>query len=531
MDFSFFTTDNKSGYKCREQWVKNNLPELYAKIISYTEELVHSMTFKEKIYFYFHNLKERPRCVTCGNEVKFRDRFDKPYGDFCSLTCINNNKEEMVKRQTSTFQKRYGVDFFPNHKSFTKKQKETKLQKYGDENFNNNEKSRKTKMLRYGNPNYNNLEKYKLTCTQKYGTENFFSSKEHKEHSILEYKKKYDRLNILNIFNDSIEILCSKCGKHSKVTKQLVYERYTRNYEVCTTCNPIGIKTQSGYEKEISVFLNELNIPHDKSNRSIIKKELDIYIPQSQLAIEINGLYWHNELFVPKNYHLNKTVECEKKGIQLIHIFEDEWLYKKEIVKSIIKNRLKKTQTTLYARKCVVKNIETQQCRDFLEKNHIQGNVNSKIKLGLFYGNELVSVMTFSKGRIIMGGNTNEWELTRFSNKLNTNVIGSAGKLFTHFLKNYSPNKVISYSDIRLFDGGLYPKLGFIKKTQSPPNYWYIINGLRYYRFNFRKDKLIKEGYDRNKTEKEIMLERKIYRIYDCGNVRWEYYSQKEKLD
>jgi hypothetical protein len=131
--------------------------------------------------------------------------------------------------------------------------------------------------------------------------------------------------------------------------------------------------------------------------------------------------------------------------------------------------------------------------------------------------------MTFSKGRVIMGGDNNEWELTRFTNKINYSVVGGASKLFNFFIKNFKPLKVVSYSDIRLFGGNLYNKLGFKKISQSKPNYWYVINDKRYYRFNYRKGILIKQGYDKNKTEKEIMFDRGIYRIYDCGNIRWEY--------
>jgi hypothetical protein len=68
----------------------------------------------------------------------------------------------------------------------------------------------------------------------------------------------------------------------------------------------------------------------------------------------------------------------------------------------------------------------------------------------------------------------------------------------------------------------MYKNLGFDKISQSKPNYWYVINDIRHHRFNFRKGILVKQGFDENKTEKEIMLERKIYRIYDCGNIRWE---------
>ena len=114
MDFSFFTTDNKSGYKTNEKWLKHHQPELYNKIINYSKEFKYDLSFKEKIWFYFNNLTERPKCKTCGKEIKFRERFDKPYGDFCSLNCINNNKNEMIKRQKATFQRKYNVDFYPD---------------------------------------------------------------------------------------------------------------------------------------------------------------------------------------------------------------------------------------------------------------------------------------------------------------------------------------------------------------------------------------------------------------------------------
>jgi hypothetical protein len=131
--------------------------------------------------------------------------------------------------------------------------------------------------------------------------------------------------------------------------------------------------------------------------------------------------------------------------------------------------------------------------------------------------------MTFSKGRVILGGKKDEWELTRFCNKINFNVVGAASKLFSFFKKTYNPEKIISYSDIRLFDGKMYGNLGFSKIWKSKPNYWYVIDDIRYHRFNFRKSVLVKEGFDKTKTEKQIMFDRKIYRIFDCGNVRWEY--------
>jgi hypothetical protein len=529
MDFSFFTTDNKSGYKTREKWFEKNHPQEYQKIINYCSGINIELSFKEKILFYFKELKERPKCITCGKEIKFRDRLDKPYGEFCSLDCINNNQEEMIQRQKNTFKNKYGVEFYPQHEDFLKKQRKTKLDKYGDENYNNNNKAKETKKIKYGDENYVNTNQYKITCFNKYGSENYSTSNSYKNKIISKFKEKYLDVNFTDIGKMSVTLTCAKCNQESEITKQLLYERYKRNYEICTYCNPIGQSQRSGHEIEISDFLKLNNIEHEVSNRELIGKELDVYVPSKKIAIEVNGLYWHNELFLISNYHLNKTIKCQEKNVDLLHIFEDEWLYKKEIVKSIINNKIGVTSNKIYGRKCVIKEIDAKTCEVFLNNNHIQGNVKSKVRVGLFYEDNLVSVMTFSKGRVIMGGKDNEWELTRFSNLINTNVIGAASKLFNFFIKKNNPDMVISYSDVRLFNGGMYNKLGFIKKSQSAPNYWYVINNMRYYRFNFRKSQLVKDGYDKNKTEKEIMFDRKIYRIYDCGHIRWEYNSQKNK--
>jgi len=524
MEFSFFTTENKSGYKTNEKWFSKNYPEEYSKIINYSFVKDKKMSFKEKIWFYFNNLKQRPTCKTCGDEIKFRERFDVPYGEFCKLKCFNENKTEMVKRQKITFNKKYGVDFYTQHSDFIKKQKETKLLKYGDENYNNVSKIKETKLLKYGDENYNNINKAVITLMSKYDVTNYSKSNNYRKKINNNFKLLYPDLNIIDINKNYVSIKCHECHECYELTKQLLYERSKRGYKVCTKCNPIGNTNRSGLEVSLTNFLSTLNIDYEVTNRKILgKEELDIYFPKNNLAIEFDGIYWHNELFVDKNYHLNKTIKCNEKNIDLIHIFEDEWLYKREIVKSIIKNKLGLTSNKIFARNCQIIEITSNESKKFLDDNHIQGNVNTKVRIGLIHNNELVSLMTFSKGRIIMGGKSDEWELTRFCNLLNTNVIGGANKLFKFFIKKYSPKKIISYSDIRLFNGGLYEKMGFKRVSQSKPNYWYVKNGLRSHRFNYRKSILVNDGFDPNKTEKEIMFERKIYRIYDCGNIRWEY--------
>ena len=220
-----------------------------------------------------------------------------------------------------------------------------------------------------------------------------------------------------------------------------------------------------------------------------------------------------------------KTKLCLENGCHLIHIYEDEWDNKRDIVKSRILNLLGVNNIKYYARKCVVKGLTSKVYREFCKNNHIQGSVNAKIKLGLFHEDILVSVMSFGQLRSNLGSKTKEnyWELLRFCNKLNSNVIGGASKLFKFFINNYDPINVISYADRSWSKGDLYTTLGFRMVSETKPNYHYIINKKRYNRYNFRKDKLVSEGYDKNSTERQIMLDRGFKRIYDSGSLKFEY--------
>ena len=296
---------------------------------------------------------------------------------------------------------------------------------------------------------------------------------------------------------------------------------------------PHCAKIISSGETEIYDFccsiLGKNNVKQRVRNILSENKELDIYIPSKNIAIEYNGLIWHSEKFNKnKKYHLIKTNECKNKGIRLIHIFEDEWLQHSDIIKSMLKNLFGITEHRIFARKCLVKSITSKQAMQFLDKNHIQGRCKAKYHYGLFYNDELVSLMTFGHTRQQRKYNkdyNNTYELLRFCNKLNTNVIGGASKLLKHFIDNIKPNEIITYADKRWSVGNLYETLGFVHTHDSKPNYFYIFGQKRENRFKYRKGQLIKQGFDKNKTEHEIMLERGIYRIYDCGTMvyKWKF--------
>lgn len=177
------------------------------------------------------------------------------------------------------------------------------------------------------------------------------------------------------------------------------------------------------------------------------------------------------------------------------------------------------SEQRIYARNCAVIQLEHKVADEFLIENHLQGACQSRYQYGLLYNDTLVSVMTFSKSRF-----KNEFELTRFCNRLYTDVVGGASRLLKHFLKDHSEIKeIVSFADRRWSIGKLYEKLHFVKIDTTKPSYFYCIDGMLLNRMNFQKHKLVAEGYDSSKTEHQIMLDRKMYRIYDCGSLKFKY--------
>ena len=322
-------------------------------------------------------------------------------------------------------------------------------------------------------------------------------------------KYDYSKVDYIDI-NTPVTIMCPE---HGEFEQKPCSHRENHGCKKCS--NAISI-----IEKDIVTFIKSLGVELVENDKSIIKPyELDIYIPEYKLAIEFNGLYWHSELFVDSNYHLNKTKLCEANGVRLIHVFEDEWLYKKDIVKSRLKNILGLTENRIYARKCELKEVSTKKKTEFLNDNHIQGTIGSGVNLGLYYNDELVSIMTFGERGVIKHGKT---ELLRFCNKLNTNVVGGASKLLKHFVKKYNSKEIISYADRRWSNGDMYKKLGFTLKSINLPSFTVFKGKKRESRFKYQKHKLFELGLDVDgKTAEEVLRDNGFYKIYDSGSYTY----------
>lgn len=346
--------------------------------------------------------------------------------------------------------------------------------------------------------------------------------------------------DVLNAIGPDYEVID---GTYTKSTEyfEIKHKVCQRQYSVksCniithhTGCPYCSNKNYSEKQDEVmeyirSIYPSEIN-KGKKFKTSIGIREADIEIPDKKIIIEFDGLYWHSDDKIDRDYHIDKTNAFKELGYRTVHIFEDEWDYKKDIVKTKLANIIGcSSNDKIYARKCKVEKINTKQKDDFLEKYHIQGKDSAKIKYGLFYNDELVAVMTFTKPRAALRQNKNadgEYELSRFASS--KNVVGGFSKLLKHIIKNHPEIKSIyTFADIRWssYDKNVYSKNGFKLDHISKPSYWYIPKNKNYreYRFKYRKSmlkKLFPEYYDKSLTEIEIMKKAGYKVIWDCGNL------------
>lgn len=445
-------------------------------LISAATAFLETNDLKAKIHCICNNITAQPTCHVCGSETSLQYHKDikgYKFSKCCSIKCSTKLRDEEKIHNT---------------------RKQTNQARYGAENVMSLEES-----------------KFKIqeTNTVKYGRD--YPSQTHISEEALK-KLNNSRWLLQHHTTKNASQIATELGINvTTVIRKLQEFNIPRYY----TTISIG-------EKELVSWLKSLDVCVEENNRSIISpQELDIFLPEYNIAIEYCGLYWHADIHerIDNNYHKRKYDKCKNQGIQLLTIFEDEWHLNQEKTKSKIKSLLgKDDRQKIHARKTRVVSIDSKTKIKFLNANHIQGSGPGSINIGLVTTetNTLVACMSFIKK------SNNVYYLNRYATS--HRVVGGFSKLLNYFKQNYEWNQIVSFADLRWSTGELYKTTGWDLDVIIPPDYSYVTkNNTRSHKFNFRRKRLqnILENFDPNLSEKENCDNHGIMRIWDCGKMRF----------
>jgi very-short-patch-repair endonuclease len=345
---------------------------------------------------------------------------------------------------------------------------------------------------------------------------------------------------------------CLRCGrtffaaKNGSSVKRQLESRAAIGESPCPYCGewPIGITAinmGSSFEREIASLYPEFTV-HNLRPDWLDGFEIDLYSPDAKVGLELHGLAWHSDRFSKRLYsHKKKADLAEKAGVQLIQIYESEWIQRRECVIDKLDAIFHKKMKKVPARKLNVRIIKTpaehKEVNDFMDVNHIQGSAPFQWGVALMDGEEIVAACCFRFGTgYAIGGqaeNTDRyWELNRFATKLHTCVQGGLSRCISAFHReNPDVKEFYSFADRRWTcpTRSAYAASGFNEVGRQAPNYMYTdltaTTPLRNKQF-MRKSSVAArhpEVFSPEKTELEMAHELGWYRIYDAGKIKYRY--------
>jgi group I intron endonuclease len=242
------------------------------------------------------------------------------------------------------------------------------------------------------------------------------------------------------------------------------------------------------------------------------------------LFMEINDFYKYknNDLLNLKKEYLKTYKNCS------IYNYFD--LKNKQILKNKIERLKFINQTSVSARKCIIKEINNSEKNIFLNKYHIQGTDKSQIFYGAFFDNILLSVMTFDSSNSFNGGlKDNEYNLSRFVIKSNTTITGIFNRFIKHFIKIYSPKKIISFADLNTsnISDNIYKNNKFTLDKIIPPDFKYYSpkENKIYHKFSFGT----KYKNNINILNKEETL-KQLIKVWNCGKLKYILNIENNKI-
>lgn len=506
-----------------------DLLDVLKKKTSFLDE--HNPEKSERVYCWYNNITEIQKCPHCGKSRKFH-KFPIGYFPTCgSKECrgksvaygnkYHHDFVEIQKKMRKTYAKNHnGIEHNMQDPEFKKKFFEDFKKKHdglscGAQSELAKQNRERTSLKKYGVKCVLSLKSIRDKVFDKYGENAKYefakiAGKTHKESALKTILNKIEKLGYNYISNKDtlFNIKCNKCGHINEITRSAINYNYRNNLHVyCNKCEYKESTFRSNFEKDV---VNEIGKLIENTNYSILTNkhiyngkehyEVDILIPELNLAIDCNGLYWHSELQKDDNYyHYKKKEFIEKSGYSLIYIWEDDWndINKKEIILSRLSSKLKLNKH-IYARKCIIKELSFDEYKTFCEINHLHGFISSSIKVGLFYNNELVGCIGIRKHA------NNIYELLRLCTKKYINVIGGFSRLMKYAIDKFNITNIYSYADLSWIDlnGISYINSGFKIDKIIDNEYWYVVNEKRI-------------SYIQNKS--------KYYRIFGPGNLKLIY--------
>lgn len=454
-----------------------------------------------------------PICYFCKKEHVRYDMNDMEYRKYCSIKCSTSCPEYKAKLQATNIE-RYGVPYSAMNNDVYEKTITTNLKKYGVK-YTSQAESTKLKQKE------TNLERYGVVSTTQYPPIKQKQIKTNVERYGYEYANDTILSDEVRRKLEDAQWLANKHLDNKLSCIEIAAQLGCDNTTVCKYFKKHGIVVKnyfsSVFEKEVKQFLVSHGMYIIENDRTTVsKQELDIYIPDKMIAIECNGLYWHSEWFKEPLYHLNKLKDCNKNGIRLIQILENEWNEKKDIVKSKLLSILGlDTTDTVYARKCTIVDVDNKEKKSFFDANHIQGNGPSSINLGLMYDGKLVACMGF----IV---NKDSYTLNRYATSCR--VAGGFTKLLKHFEKSFNYPTIITFADLRWSEGNLYESTGFTNEATIPPDYYWCKGNKLWHKFNWRHNRMKQNlpRYDNALSETGNMHAHHFFKLYDSGKIRYK---------
>ena len=550
-----------------------------------------------KTWVYYQKTGGQPVCCrTCGGIIPVKNSEVGAVRVYCGRGCINH--EELNQKRKETSLERYGVANPSSLPETRQKVRNTNLQRFGVDVPQKSEvvrkKTEQTNLERYGvkTPLQTEemKERIKQTMLAKYGYEHTMGVPEfaakaretslknwgfaspmlsdevktrHQQaifgrYGVENVSQRHLTKETLSILDDpnALKSLYNSLGSAEAVAREIDVAKRTIVRRMHDHGIPLDNNTSS-LELRVRNFLDTVGVAYTSNDRNVLDgKEIDILMPENNIGIELNGLYWHShnplsEYEGPKesNVHTSKHEIAKSKGVKLLQFFEDQINnpVKFEIIKSIIKNHLGLLKR-IFARKTRIAEIDSKTSRQFLEENHLDGGTAAKYHFGLFDSEwnqeRLVAVMTFGQSRFEKDKAV--WEVVRFATLRGNTVVGGGSKIINHFRRFIEDrglvvSKLVSYADKAIGDGESYRKMGFEEglvqsRADVPAGYFWVVNGQRHHRQRYQRHKLErlhKEGvlpkYDSSWTESEVMFKNGHRKLYNVGYRRWVIYFGKKE--